>query len=56
MLLSVKANALFHQSNRKSGRVGPFVASGLNRLIRNEPGVSAAPLIFSTGVAPARDV
>ena len=52
---AVKPEALLGQARRKRGRMRAIAIAPLNRLVRDEPGVAAAPDAVG-GAAPAGDV
>src|SRR4051794_18191525 len=55
-LYSVKLDAPSGERARERRGMRPIFRPPLNGFVRDKPGVSSAPAIFSFGVAPASDV
>lgn len=53
---AVDFDALFCKGDREGGRVWPLAFAGLDCIVGDKPGVSAAPEVLPAGVAPACDV
>ena len=49
-------DAPFGELNRESRGMRAFLFATLNRLVGNEPGVTATPFVASARVRPARDI
>ena len=53
---AMQANAAFHKVDREGGGMRPIFVTSHDGFVRNEPSISPAAAIASTGMAPACDV